>query len=44
MPAAGQAVFVQGEAQPGTDAEQTGVPASQIRLTTSRASAGKCCC
>lgn len=44
MPAARQAVFVQGEAYPGTDAEQTGGPASQIRLATSRASAGRCCC
>ena len=43
MPAARQAVFVQGEAYPGTDVEQTGLPASQIRLT-SRTSAGRCCC
>lgn len=43
VPAARQAVFVQGEAYPGTDAEQTGLPASQIRLT-SRTSAGRRCC
>lgn len=34
MPAAWLAVFVQGEASPGTDAEQTSA-ASQIRLTMS---------
>ena len=44
VPAARQAVFVQGEAYPGTDAGQTGVSASRICLTTSRASAGRCCC
>lgn len=44
VPAARQAVFVQGEASPGTAAEQTGGPASQIRLAMSRASAERCCC
>lgn len=40
MPAAGAGCVCQGEAYPGTDVEQTGLPASQIRLT-SRTSAGE---